>query len=73
MCKDCVMAKNKKVSFPRNKFTTTMKLEIVHTDLSGPIKKIGFYGEKHFMIFVMISLEWCGLHFLKKIKGIWKV
>ena len=51
------MAKNKKVSFPRNKFTTTMKLEIVHTDLSGPIKKIGFYGERHFMIFVMISLE----------------
>ena len=45
------MAKKKKVSFPRKKFITTSKLEIVHTHLSGPTKTRGFYCERYFMIF----------------------
>ena len=39
VCKECILAKQKKVSFPSKKFTTTKKLEIVHTDLSGPTRK----------------------------------
>ena len=43
------MAKHKKTSFPSEKFTTTKKL---HTNLSGPTKTKGFYGERYFMILV---------------------
>ena len=32
--------------------STTKKLEIVNTDLSGPTRTRGFYGERYFMIFV---------------------
>ena len=46
------MAKQKKSSFPSKKFTTIVKLEIVHTDLSGPTKTRGFYGERYLMIIV---------------------
>ena len=35
VCKECILAKQRKVSFPRNKFSTIEKLEIVHIDLSG--------------------------------------
>ena len=57
VCKECIMDKQKKVSFPSKKFTTIEKLEIVHTNLSGPSRTRGFYGERYFMIFLMISLE----------------
>ena len=40
MCKECILAKQKKVSFPSKKFTTIEKLEIVHIDLSGPLRII---------------------------------
>ena len=36
VCKKCILAKQKRVSFPSKKFMTTKKLEIVHIDLSGP-------------------------------------
>ena len=52
ICKQCVLAKHNKTSFPSKKFTTTTKLEIVHTYLSGPTKTKAFYGERYFMILV---------------------
>lgn len=52
VCKECVRAKKKKSYVPSKKFTTTKKLEIVHTYLSGPTKTRGFYGETYFMIIV---------------------
>ena len=44
ICKECVLAKHNRTSFPRKKFTTKVKLKIIHTDLSGPTKTKGFYG-----------------------------
>lgn len=41
VCKECVMAKQKKIYFPRKKFTGTTKLEIDHTYLSDPTKTRG--------------------------------
>ena len=34
--KESIMTKQHKVSFPRKKFTTIEKLEIIHIDLSDP-------------------------------------
>ena len=48
--KECVLAKHNKNSFPSKKSTTIVKLEIVHTNLNGPTKTRGFYGERYFMI-----------------------
>ena len=46
------MKKWKKSSFPSKKFTTSMNLEILHTDLSGPTKERSFYSESYFMVLV---------------------
>ena len=36
ICKDFVLEKHNRSSFPSKKFTTTVKLDIVHIDPSGP-------------------------------------
>ena len=58
--KEYILAKKKKVYFPNKKFTTTKKLVIIHTDLRGPSRTRGFYGERYFMIFVddFTSMIW---------------
>ena len=66
VCKECILAKQKRVSFPSKKFTTTEKLEIVHTDLSGPSRIRGFYGERYFMIFVDDFTKMMWVPFLKE-------
>ena len=48
VCKERAMEKKKK----RKNFTISTKLEIVHTDLSGPTKTRAYYGERYFMIIV---------------------
>ena len=60
------MAKQKKISFPRKKFGTTKNLELVHTDLSGPLRTRGFYGERYFMILVDDFTRMMWVAFLKE-------
>ena len=52
ICKECVLEKHNKNSFPSNQFTYIGKLEIIHTYISGPTNTKGFYGERYFMIIV---------------------
>ena len=66
VCKECIWAKQKKVSFPNKKFGTIKKLEIVHTNLSGPLRKRGFYGERYFMILVDDFTRMMWVAFLKE-------
>ena len=64
--KECVMAKQKRSSFPSKKFTLVEKLEIVHTNLSGPTRTRGFYGERYFMILVDDFTKMMWIAFLKE-------
>ena len=57
ICKECILDKKKRVSFPSKKFATIEKLEIVHVDLSGPPRTRGFYGERYLMILLMTLPE----------------
>ena len=66
ICKECILAKQKRVSFPSKQFCTTKKLELVHTDLSGPARTTGFYGERYFMIFVDDFTRMMWVAFLKE-------
>ena len=60
------MAKQKRVAFPTKQFCTTQKLDLVHTDLSGPTRIRGFYGESYFMIFVNDFTKMMWVDFLKE-------
>lgn len=54
------------MSFPSKKFSTIAKLEIVHTDLSGPTRTRGFFGERYFIIFVDDLTRMMWVEFLKE-------
>ena len=66
ICKECILAKKRKVSFPSKKFTTIEKIEIFCTDLSGPSRTRGFYGERYFMIFVDGFTRMMWVEFIKE-------
>ena len=66
ICKECILAKHNKTSFPSKKFTTIAKLEIVHTNLSSSTKTKGFYGERYFMILVDDFSRMMWVAFLKE-------
>jgi hypothetical protein len=53
--------------FLEKNYTTSVKLEIVHTYLSGPTKTRVFYGERYFMILVdyFTRMMWVAF-FIKK-------
>ena len=60
------MAKKKNIYFTNKKFTATEKLDIVHTDLSGPSRIRGFCGERYVMIFVDDFTRMMWVAFLKE-------
>ena len=51
-CKQCQLGKMIKSSFKRKTYTFKEILEIVHTDLCGPIEVKSYKGDKYMMLFV---------------------
>src|SRR5271156_94489 len=52
MCKNHQKGKMKKSSFKRKTHTSDDILELVHTNLCGPMRKKIYYGDKYFILFV---------------------
>ena len=52
LCKNYQIGKMGKTSFKRKKYQSKDVLEIVHTDLCGPIGVENYSGEKFFILFV---------------------
>ena len=52
ICKQCQLGKMTKSSFKNKAHTSKEILEIVHTDLCGPIEVKIYKGDKYIMIFV---------------------
>lgn len=52
MCKQCQLGKMKKSSFKRKTYTSDNILELVHTNLCGPIGVQSYCGDKYFFLFV---------------------
>lgn len=51
LCKDCQMGKMTFVSFKSKSFSLENILDLVHTDLCGPMRNKRYFGDKYFMIF----------------------
>ena len=52
LCKNCQIGKMGKTSFKRKNYQPKDVLEIVHTDLCGPIGIESYTGENFFILFV---------------------
>jgi gag-polypeptide of LTR copia-type/Integrase core domain/GAG-pre-integrase domain len=53
LCEACVYGKQSKLAFPKDKAKrVTRLLELVHTDLCGPMETPSFGGSKYFLLFI---------------------
>ena len=64
ICKHCQHGKQVKVEFKINEYSTTKPLEIVHTDLCGPMRTKGLEGELYFMLLIddYTRMTWVCFH-----------
>ena len=66
ICKQCQLGKMTKSSFKRKTYTSKEILEIVHTDLCGPIDVQSYKGDKYIMLFVDDYSRMMAVMFLKQ-------
>ena len=65
MCKQCQLGKLTKSRFKSKNYTSKGILEIVHTDLCGPIEVQSYKGDKYIMLFVDYYFRMMKFMFLK--------
>ena len=66
VCKQCQLGKMAKSSFKRKTYTSKEILEIVRTNLCGPIEVQSYKGDKYIMLFVDDYSRMMTIMFLKK-------
>ncbi|KAD4888315.1 hypothetical protein E3N88_20388 [Mikania micrantha] len=67
VCEVCNLGKHQRAVIPKKrKWRATMKLELVHTDLCGPITPESIGGKWYVMVLIDIFLERAGYIFLSK-------
>ena len=65
MCKQCQLGKMTKSSFKSKSYTACDILELVHTDLCGPIGVKRYHGDQYFILFVDDYSKMMTIMFLK--------
>ena len=66
MCKQCHLGKMTKPSFKSKTYTSKEVLELVHTNLCGPIEVQSYKGDRYIMLFVDDYSRMMTVMFLKK-------
>jgi GAG-pre-integrase domain len=51
-CEGCVIGKQTRRQFGESKFSATRPLELIHTDICGPIAPDSFSGKEYFITFI---------------------
>ena len=64
-CKGCASGKNIKNPFPKNEIKTKGTLELIHSDVCGPIPSISLSGYEYYVTFIDDYSRKTWIHFLK--------
>jgi len=64
-CEDCAANKLTRTSFPSKGQHATSKLEIVHSDICGPMKVSTFQGNRYFVTFIDDYSRYAHVYFIK--------
>ena len=65
VCEACKLGKQTKSDFNNNTFRTSSKLQLIHTDLCGPMHNKSLNGAGFFCCLLMIITDFVGCVFLK--------
>jgi hypothetical protein len=62
----CVIGKPTRRQFKKSKFSVTRPLELIHTDICGPITPDSFSGNEYFITFIDDYSRKCLVYFIEK-------
>ncbi|KAG8478423.1 hypothetical protein CXB51_028191 [Gossypium anomalum] len=66
VCEVCQMGKQARLLFPANTtWRASSKLELVHTDVCGPMRTESLSGNRYFILFIDDYTRYCWVYFLK--------
>lgn len=65
-CDACIMGKMFHAPYPTKSQRKTELLEIIHSDVCGPMSTESFGGSKYFITFIDDCSRWCEVTFLKR-------
>lgn len=65
MCETCVKGKQAQRPFPRSNTRSSELLELIHTDVCGPMRVNSLGGSRYFLTFIDDKSKWCEVYFLK--------
>jgi hypothetical protein len=66
VCETCVKGKQTRKPFTRSVSQSTELLELVHTDVCGPMHVNSLAGSRYFVTFIDDKSRWCEVYFMKK-------
>ena len=64
-CDACILGKHSKLPLHESNFRASRKLELVHSDLCGPMPTPSANGNKYFLKFVDDYSRMCWIYYLK--------
>ena len=65
VCKGCLLGKNAKKSFPHSSSKSEEILELIHSDIYGPMSSPSLNGFLYYVIFIDDLSRKCWIYFLK--------
>jgi len=65
-CEGCVVGKHARNSFGKAQYRAKKPLDLIHTDIGGPITPGSFSGKRYFITFIDDFLRKCWVYFLKE-------
>jgi hypothetical protein len=66
VCETCVKGKQTRKPFTRSVSQSTELLELVHTDVCGPMRVNSLAGSRYFVTFIDDKSRWCEVYFMKQ-------
>ena len=65
-CAACQYGKQTRLPFPQNKaWRASQKLQLIHTDVGGPMKTLSLNGSKYYIVFIDDNTRMCWIYFMK--------
>jgi hypothetical protein len=65
MCRGCALGKYTKAAYPRSDSRATGVLELIHSDLCGPMSSVSLSGFEYFVIFIDDYSRKTWIYFMK--------
>lgn len=65
-CETCIKGKMSQLPFPNKSERKSELLELIHTDICGPMRVDSYGGAKYFITFIDDHSRWCEIHMLKR-------